>query len=262
MNAVHTIKYGKDNLYIASAILDIINAALSLRPIGLAGPSGVAKTSLARAVLANNGYEVYQQDVGGLLDPVSIEGTVVLINGHTELKPSPFLQALLAAREGKKVGVVLDEINRGHPSVLNKLFRALAQGEFYSDWYGLLDTSKVAIISTANSGVEYTVSKLDKAIKERHLWVYIPRPEASVLATIIKERVPNISDLDIGFITSLYNADANLVSVREAMDLAHLLVKGIPRADAVEYTFKGSAYVGNLPLESVDGIVAAAKAYK
>jgi MoxR-like ATPase len=262
MNMVSVIKYGKDNLYIPPRILDIINASLNVRPIGLAGPSGVAKTSLARAVLANNGYEVYQQDVGGLLDPVSIEGTVVLINGHTELKPSPFLQALLAAREGKKVGIVLDEINRGHPSVLNKLFRALAQGEFYSDWYGLLSTSNIPIISTANSGVEYTVSKLDKAIKERHLWIYIPRPEAAILATIIKERVPSISDVDIGFITSLYNADANLVSVREALDLAHLLAKGIPRPDAVEYTFKGSAYVGNLPLESVDGLVAAAKAYR
>ncbi|ABU96884.1 chaperone/ATP-dependent lon protease [Thermus phage P23-45] len=262
---IQTIEHNGVKLYVPSNVYAILNAALdaapkSKRALGLAGPSGVAKTSLAHALLEWRGYEVYQMDIGGLLDPVAIEGTVILQNGQTFLKPSPFLQGLLRAQEGRKVGIVLDEINRGHPTALNRLFRALAQGEFYSDWYGLLRTDNVVFISTANAGVEYTVSKLDRAMKERHLWVYIPRPEPVVLGTILKDRVPSLTDAQVGFIVSLYNSDSGLVSVREALDFAHLLANGVNPVDAVELVTKGGAYVANMSLEVVDGLVAAAKA--
>ncbi len=261
---METLNYNGIKLYlpVPKNVIDAaINAAVSsLRAVGFSGPSGVAKTSLANALLEQKGYEVYQMDMGGLMDPVSIEGTVVLISGRTELKPSPFLQALLRAQEGAKVGIVLDEINRAHPMALNRLFRALGQGEFFSDWYGLIKIPKGTIfISTANSGAEYTVSKMDKAIKERHLWLYIPRPEPSVVGQILKDRVPNISDKQIGHILSLYSS-SEIVSVRDCLDLAYLTADGVSLPVAVEAIFKGGAYVANLPLEIADGLVTAAKA--
>lgn len=155
---------------------------------------------------------------------------------------------------------MLDELNRGHPMALNRLFRALAQGEFYSDWYGLLPTDNVVFISTANSGAEYTVSKLDKAMRERHIWIFMPRPEPAVLGTILKDRVPTLTDKQIATVVSLYQGDNTLISVREALDIAALLAANIPLLDAVELTARGGAYIANMPTEIVDGLVASAKA--
>lgn len=261
-----SVNYGNQKLYIEDSTLKIIttairNARISGRAIGLAGPSGVAKTSLAHALLQQEGYEVYQMDIGGLMDPVAIEGTVILQNGQTLLKPSPFLQALLSAQEGRQVGLVLDEINRGHPTALNRVFRLLAQREFVSDWHGLLDLkgADLVVISTANAGVEYSVAKLDRAMRERHIWVYIPRPAPQVLAQIIQDRV-GLSKDDLDKLVSIY-ASSDLLGVREALDIAALMASGIPLKDAIEVTLKGAAYVSNLPLEVADGLIAAAKAW-
>ena len=261
------VSFGSENIYIDQALLDVIRTAIRTAPktgraVGLAGPSGVAKTSLAHALLQEEGYQVFQMDIGGLMDPVAIEGTVILQNGQTILKPSPFLQALLTAKEGERVGLVLDEINRGHPTALNRVFRLLAQRQFHSDWYGLLDLKgkDLVVISTANAGVEYTVSKLDRAMRERHLWVYVPRPDPSVVFTVLQERVPNLTPAQAEAITKLYAASDQLLGVRESLDIAYLLANGVDLKSAVELTVKGAAYVSNTALEVADGLIASAKA--
>jgi len=150
------------------------SVAHSLPPeiaILLRGPTGIGKSFLAKEV-ANNlslplidvrGSTMQEGDVGGYPD---IEG--MKENGiMTFCMPSWFVRA---CRE--PVVLMLDEINRALPGVMQSFFQLVLDRELGNDANGVPYRlhPKTRVIAAINCGTEYTVEEMDPALLRR-FWV-------------------------------------------------------------------------------------------
>ncbi len=150
------------------------SVAHSLPPeiaILLRGPTGIGKSFLAKEV-ANNlsmpfidvrGSTMQEGDVGGYPD---IEG--MKENGiMTFCMPSWFVRA---CRE--PVVLMLDEVNRALPGVMQSFFQLVLDRELGNDANGVPYRlhPETRVIAAVNCGTEYTVEEMDPALLRR-FWV-------------------------------------------------------------------------------------------
>ena len=137
----------------------------------LRGPTGIGKSFLAKEVSINlslpfidvRGSTMQEGDVGGYPD---IEG--MKENGiMTFCMPSWFVRA---CRE--PVVLMLDEINRALPGVMQSFFQLVLDRELGNDANGVPYRlhPETRVIAAVNCGTEYTVEEMDPALLRR-FWV-------------------------------------------------------------------------------------------
>lgn len=148
-------------LFLASEMVKITGYANVL----LTGPSGFGKTTIAKTVADKLGKKFVKVDVSLITEPQEIFGSLSLVNGSTEFTETPFVNAIT---EGGCV-VLLDEINRAYPNILNPLLPLL--DDTHSATYNGREY-KVAkdtmFVVTANIGVRFTGTfQADAALMNR-----------------------------------------------------------------------------------------------
>jgi MoxR-like ATPase len=257
-------------LYIESRVLSLIGGMLrSGQPVALLGETGSAKTELARALMRRIKIDAfYQMEFGGVVSGDQLDGTFVLTNGSTVHYPSEHLKAVRLAADGKRIGYVQDELNRGSAFGLNKLLRLYAQWEYVSDLDGVLkvDPHNLLTIATLNVGFGFTgTTRVDTAIANRYRAVKLESPPAEILARIITERFSGIDQDVVRGIVKIYTAsrsteDSYRLGVRDAIGLAEgVMHGGCDLVSAVELLIGGAATLNGLPDEAVEALITTAK---
>ena len=131
------------------------------------GPKGCGKTTLARVFAARWDRPFYEVHCGSFVDAEQWFGKDRLNLGETWYRKARFVHAV----ETPLCVVLLDEINRAHPEVLNAILGLLDwRRSMWSDdlTYEVRVAPGVVFFATLNEGEEfYGVNPLDAALKDR-----------------------------------------------------------------------------------------------
>ncbi len=131
------------------------------------GPHGSGKTEMAMQFAARYGYPMLIMDCANLREPRDWFGYKTIENGEVVWHESQFDKIVSL---GGHV-ILLDEINRVHPNVLNTLLPILdGRGFTYLEEKGdnITVGSKTVFFATMNEGSEYTgTNSTDAAMKDR-----------------------------------------------------------------------------------------------
>jgi nitric oxide reductase NorQ protein len=131
------------------------------------GPKGCGKTTLARVFAARWSRPFYEVHCGSFVDAEQWFGKDRLNGGETWYRKARFIHAV----ETPGCVVLLDEINRAHPEVLNAILGLLDwRRSMWSDdlTYEVSVAPGVIFFATINEGEDfYGVNPLDAAVRDR-----------------------------------------------------------------------------------------------
>jgi len=156
----------------------------------LTGPQGTGKTSLAKVLAEELGYNFIKVDCGGIREQGDWWTRIVAKNGSTHAIPTQLVYAMTTP----KTVVLLDEVNRTNPQNHNSIYGLLDEGG--TVWSDDLQTyveraPEVLVIATANVGEDNIgVFPMDAALLDRlpfHFQLTIPT--RAVMAKILMNRV-------------------------------------------------------------------------
>ena len=143
-----------------------------LRNILLQGPTGCGKTDLARWIGATHKRPSYEAMVGQCIEPLDLLGIKGVRDGATYFAESRFVQAV----ETPNCIVILDEINRCTPNILNMLIPLLDhRGQVYVEELNryVNVAEGVVFIATANIGTQFSGTyRIDDAISSRFIYTF------------------------------------------------------------------------------------------
>jgi ATP-dependent Clp protease ATP-binding subunit ClpC len=148
INQVHAVKVVSNALRRARA-----GVANPRRPIGsflFLGPTGVGKTELAKAIAAtyfNDENNMVRLDMSEYQQPESVNR--LLSDGREEHK-----SLIMAVREQPFSVVLLDEIEKAHPNVLNLLLQMFDEGKLTDISGKAVSFKDCVIIVTSNAGAQ------------------------------------------------------------------------------------------------------------
>ncbi len=131
------------------------------------GPKGCGKTTLARVFAARWRRPFFEVHCGAFVDAEQWFGKDRLNDGETWYRKARFIHAV----ETPDCVVLLDEINRAHPEVLNAVLGLLDwRRSLWSDdlTYEVRVAAGVVFFATLNEGEEfYGANPLDAAVRDR-----------------------------------------------------------------------------------------------
>ncbi len=144
------------------------------------GPTGATKTAsvmMAFDRMRRDGEldEVVVITMSPGFEDIDMLTKYIASGGAVEEIVGPLRRAFEMAQQGKRVGVLIDEINRAEPSALNILLTALDQvhgsyvlNDFVAGEQYVANLDRIVFMGTANIGNAYAgVSKLDEALIDR-----------------------------------------------------------------------------------------------
>lgn len=153
--------------------LDLAHVAGSRKNLLVTGPTGCGKTEGANHYAATRKRPAITIDCTQLVEPTDAFGAMIAEEGTTRFVPSKMCEALATT----DAVVILDEVNRAHPKVLNSLFsildgRGSARIDCVLDGDGnpveVKVASNVVIVMTANIGASYRgAQRMDDAFINR-----------------------------------------------------------------------------------------------
>lgn len=131
------------------------------RPIGsflFLGPTGVGKTELAKAVAAtyfNSESSMIRLDMSEYQQPDDVQR--LLSNGAAEKS-----SLILAVRQQPFSVVLLDEIEKAHPNILNLLLQLLDEGQLTDSGGRPVSFKDCVVIATSNAGANTIRERIAK----------------------------------------------------------------------------------------------------
>lgn len=131
------------------------------RPIGsflFLGPTGVGKTELAKAVAAtyfNAESSMVRLDMSEYQQPEDVQR--LLSDGANESK-----SLIMAVRQQPFSVVLLDEIEKAHPNILNLLLQLLDEGQLTDSGGRAVSFKDCVIIATSNAGANTIRERISK----------------------------------------------------------------------------------------------------
>ncbi len=156
INQVHAVKIVSNALRRARA-----GVANPRRPIGsflFLGPTGVGKTELAKAIAAtyfNDEKNMVRLDMSEYQQPESVDR--LLSDGRQEHQ-----SLIMAVRQQPFSVVLLDEIEKAHPNVLNLLLQLFDEGKLTDTAGKAVSFKDCIIIVTSNAGAQTIRDRVQK----------------------------------------------------------------------------------------------------
>jgi MoxR-like ATPase len=236
--------------HVASAALDLAHAAGSRKNLLVTGPTGCGKTEGANHYAATRKRPAITIDCTQLVEPTDAFGAMIAESGTTRFVPSAMTEALATT----DAVVILDEVNRAHPKVLNSLFsildgRGSARIDCVLDGNGdpieVQCASNVVIVMTANIGASYRgaqrmddafINRADCTVRVDYLTAAqecklltactgISKPDADVISKLATWTRSESSKLTGGAVSSA-------ASTRKSVCAARMVAEGLPVARA------------------------------
>lgn len=202
------------------------------------GPKGCGKTTLARTFAARWRRPFYEVHCGSFVDAEQWFGKDRLNRGETWYRKARFIHAV----EMPFCVVLLDEINRAHPEVLNAILGLLDwRRSLWSD--DLTSEVRVApgvvFFATLNEGEEfYGVNPLDAAVRDRFpRTVRLDYPPKREEAAILRGHglSPRMAEKLTEFAHTLRKASRPIpISTRQLLVAAEEICEGASLREAVE----------------------------
>jgi MoxR-like ATPase len=195
-------------------IILAVNAALAAnRPLLIAGPPGTGKSALAANIAQQQGWDYEAKVITGrtegrdllwrfdavrrlrdaqvagssrrLLEPGAEPTRDVLEDEERYIEPGVLWKAFAKSHEGKRVVVLIDEIDKADPDVPNSLLEVLGNGRFTVDETGTAVSVNPAappfIVITTNDERE-----LSRPFRRRCVTLTLPPPTADRLEEIAR----------------------------------------------------------------------------
>ncbi len=137
------------------------------RPVGsflFLGPSGVGKTELAKALsdfLFNDERAMVRLDMSEFMEKHTVSRLIGAPPGYEGAQEGGQLSE--AVRQRPYCVVLFDEVEKGHPDVLNILLQVLDDGRLTDSNSRLVDFSNTVIILTSNVGATDLLQGADEA---------------------------------------------------------------------------------------------------
>lgn len=253
----------KDGFYVTDEtwwplMLDLIDN----QPVFYKGPAATGKTELCILACKKLGipYEVF--DMGSMYDPISeLLGVHRMGKNHESVfEYSNFAKAI--QREGV---VILDEITRAAPTVINVLLPVLdGRQELRVEMAGESDLRRIPVnpkcrfLATGNTGAEYTGTynqgELDIALKSRFRTAEIDYMPESEEAALLQERF-KINAVDARNIVSTI---AGIRKIYENGDISHTITtrEGLQVAKKVQQGYTVTAAMNMVFLPNYEGTTA------
>lgn len=156
INQVHAVKVVANALRRARA-----GVANPRRPIGsflFLGPTGVGKTELAKAIAAtyfNDEKNMVRLDMSEYQQPESVDR--LLSDGRQEHQ-----SLIMAVRQQPFSVVLLDEIEKAHPNVLNLLLQLFDEGQLTDTAGKVVSFKDCILILTSNAGAQTIRERVEK----------------------------------------------------------------------------------------------------
>jgi MoxR-like ATPase len=230
--------------------LDLAHAAGSRKNLLVTGPTGCGKTEGANHYAATRKRPAITIDCTQLVEPTDAFGAMIAESGTTRFVPSAMTEALATT----DAVVILDEVNRAHPKVLNSLFsildgRGSARIDCVLDGNGdpieVQCASNVVIVMTANIGASYRgaqrmddafINRADCTVRVDYLTAAqecklltactgISKPDADVISKLATWTRSESSKLTGGAVSSA-------ASTRKSVCAARMVAEGLPVARA------------------------------
>lgn len=202
------------------------------------GPKGCGKTTLARVFAARWSRPFYEVHCGAFVDAEQWFGKDRLNQGETWYRKARFIHAV----ETPGCVVLLDEINRAHPEVLNAILGLLDwRRSLWSDdlTYEVRVAPGVVFFATLNEGEEfYGANPLDAAVRDRFPRTvrldYPPRREETAILRA-HGLAPRMAEKLTEFAHTLRKAARPVpVSTRQLLVAAEEVCEGASLREAVE----------------------------
>jgi len=202
------------------------------------GPKGCGKTTLARVFASRWRKPFYEVHCGAFVDAEQWFGKDRLNQGETWYRKARFIHAV----ETSGCVVLLDEINRAHPEVLNAILGLLDwRRALWSDdlTYEVRVAPGVVFFATLNEGEEfYGVNPLDAAVRDRFpRTIRLDYPPKREEAAILRARGLSfrMAEKLTEFAHTLRKAARPLpVSTRQLLVTAEEICEGASLREAVE----------------------------
>ena len=202
------------------------------------GPKGCGKTTLARVFAARWARPFYEVHCGAFVDVEQWFGKDRLTAGETWYRKARFIYAV----ETPFCVVLLDEINRTHPEVLNAILGLLDwRRSMWSDdlTYEVRVAPGVVFFATINEGEEfYGVNPLDAALRDRFpRTIRLDYPPRNAEAAILREHglAPATADRLTEFAHTLRKSTRPVpISTRQLLVAAEEVLGGATLREAVE----------------------------
>lgn len=223
--------------------------ATKTQKVLLKGPHGAGKTEMAMHYAATHKLPMLIMDCANLREPRDWFGYKKIEKSKIVWHPSQFDKAI----SGGNIVILLDEINRVHPSILNTLLPLLdSRGFTYLEEKGENITvgNGVVFFATMNEGAVYTgTTAMDVALKDRFPRIievkYLERDkEIKLLITrtgIDEEDAANLVEIASQIrqkSTGIGSAFTNSMSTRQLIAAAEDFVDG--GVDSLTFTITNS----------------------
>jgi ATP-dependent Clp protease ATP-binding subunit ClpB len=141
-----------------------------------AGPTGVGKTELAKALaegLFDDEHALIRIDMGEYKDKSSVSGLIGSRPGLVGSDEGGFLTEQV--RRSPFSVVLFDEVEKGHPEILDLLLGVLDEGRLTDAKGRFCDFSNTIVIFTSNLGVREAMAASEDPEERRHIILEIVR---------------------------------------------------------------------------------------
>jgi len=133
------------------------------RPIAsflFAGPTGVGKTELAKSLADVMGIHFERFDMSEYMEKHAISRLVGAPPGYVGYEQGGLLTE--AARKHPYMILLLDEIEKAHPEIMNIFLQVMDDGRLTDGQGHLIDFTNSIIIATSNAGANYIQEEIHK----------------------------------------------------------------------------------------------------
>jgi MoxR-like ATPase len=209
----------------------------------IGGPSGYGKTTRAQAWAEHMGVDFVRLNVALLRHEQAIFGVAGITgnNGTTKTAFTP-TEAAEAMQKGNVV-ILIDEVNRAAPNVLNGIFSLLDDARKVmlntpDGNFAITVGPNTLFVATANMGYQYVGTwEMDSALRKRFgLFLEVGPLPLDVEVALLQDRFELDADIAEAIVLALDGlrgdedlSDADIdITTRKSIQLAQLIKKGMP----------------------------------
>lgn len=154
-----------------SDCITLYNAGLNDedKPLGsflLAGPTGVGKTEVAKEFANQLGFGMVRLDMSEYMEKHNASRIIGPPPGYLGYDEKPILETTIG-NDGKKIILLLDEIEKAHSSVHKLFLQAMDNGEITLGNGSKINFKNTLILMTSNAGIKGSDLKLDNELLKK-----------------------------------------------------------------------------------------------